>query len=94
MCIFTKGIFPDVLKTTKVIPLYKKGNQNYYKNYRPISLIPQLSKILDKLIKNQLLSFINKYNIISNCQYGFRKILFSTSDALADVVETVNANLE
>ena len=52
---------------------------------------------MEKIIKNQLLSFINKYNIISNCQDGFREYV-STSDALANVVETVvslvNSNLQ
>ena len=86
----SKGVFPNI---TKVLPLYKKGDKNKCKNYRPISLLPQLSKILEKIIKLKLSSFIDKHKLLSKCQYGFRENM-SASDALSDVVETVNSKLE
>ena len=62
-------------------------------NYRHISLLPQLSKILEKLIKVRFTGYLNKYNIISDSQYGFR-VNMSTSDALIDTIEFVTDALE
>ena len=62
-------------------------------NYRPISLLPQISKIFEKLIKSSISNLLNIFNILNDNQYGFRKNL-STSDALSDVLESVNTNLE
>ena len=89
----SEGIFPIALKKAKVIPLFKDGVRSKPEHYRPISLLPQFSKLLEKLIKVRILKFLNKFNIISDTQYGFRKNV-STSDALSDVIETVNLNLE
>ena len=89
----SEGIFPIALKKAKVIPLFKNEDRSKPENYRPISLLPQFSKLLEKLIKVRILKLLNKFNIISDTQYGFRKNV-STSDALSDVIETVNLNLE
>ena len=48
------GIFPDRLKIAKVIPLFKNGNNSLFENYRPISLLPSISKIFEKIFFNQL----------------------------------------
>ena len=88
-----EGIFPNVLKKAKVIPIFKSGDKSLAENYRPISLLPQISKIFDKLIKSRISNFLNKFNILNDNQYGFRKNL-STADALSDVLESVNTNLE
>ena len=66
------GYFPDSLKIAKVIPIYKKGIKDNIENYRPISILPILSKILEKLIKTRISSFIENNNIINNRQFGFR----------------------
>ena len=58
------GIFPDDFKIVQIISLYKLNLENY----RPISLLPQLSKILEKFIKVQFTRYLNKYNIISDSQ--------------------------
>ena len=88
-----EGIFPNVLKKAKVIPIFKSGDKSLAENYRPISLLPQISKIFEKLIKSRISNFLNKFNILNDNQYGFRKNL-STADALSDVLESVNTNLE
>ena len=62
-------------------------------NFRPISILPQIYKYFEKIIKFHLVDFLNKYSIIYKAQYGFRTNM-STGDTLADVIETINGNLE
>ena len=52
--VFNTGIFPERLKLAKVIPVFKKGDSKLINNYRPISLLPVISKVLEKIIANQL----------------------------------------
>ncbi len=66
------GVFPQAWKHALVIPLFKKGDPNNVSNYRPISLLPIASKILEKIISNQLLNFLETNVTLSNCQHGFR----------------------
>ena len=79
---FKTGIFPDKLKASVVIPIYKSGKKSLICNYRPISLLPFFSKVFERCIKDRLLSFLLKYQLISSDQFGFRP-KHSTSDALA-----------
>ena len=67
------GIFPDILKTSKVILIYKKHNRCDYSNYRPISNTFKFSKIFEKLIKIRILSFLNNNKILNMCQFGFKE---------------------
>ncbi len=67
------GTVPDNMKTAKVIPIFKTGDPESFNNYRPISLLPAFSKILEKVVYTQVMSFINRYNILYNMQFGFRK---------------------
>ena len=66
------GCFPKVFKIAKVIPLFKKGDREKIDNYRPISILPTLSKILEKIIFNRFYSFLNTKGFISKNQFGFR----------------------
>lgn len=90
---FSVGKFPDHMKIAKVIPLFKKGNKNHLSNYRPISLLPQFSKILEKLFVNRLNKFLNKYNILSNHQYGFRSN-HSTATAIMELAEEITTAMD
>ena len=65
------GIFPDILKIACVIPLYKKDDQCNIENYRQISLLNVLSKLIERLIHNMIVEFLNMHNIITPCQHGF-----------------------
>ena len=56
----SKGVFPDAMKIARVIPLFKSGDKHVFNNYTPVSLLPQFSKILEKLFNNRLDSFIDK----------------------------------
>ena len=69
---FSTGIFPHSMKLAKVIPIHKKGPLDQFGNYRPVSLLPVFSKILEKLFYSRLISYVNKLGILSNFQYGFR----------------------
>jgi hypothetical protein len=66
------GTFPEVLKTAKVIPIFKKGDKQNLNNYRPISLLPVLSKVLEKIINKQITEELNEFHLIDDDQYGFR----------------------
>ena len=65
--------FAFVFKTAKVIPIFKSGPRNSVNNYRPISILPSLSKVLEKLIKTRLVNFSNKHDIFYDHQFGFRE---------------------
>ena len=80
------GIFSDKLKVVKVIPLHKGGKTHVINNYRPISILSNLSKIYKKIINNRLNNFLTKYNIISDYQFGFREGMFTTL-ALTDIYD-------
>ena len=67
------GVFPEKLKLAKVIPLYKKGDSTNTDNYRPISLLPTLSKVLEKKNYNQLFAYFSYKELFYPSQYGFRR---------------------
>ena len=69
---FQTGTVPEQMKTVKVIPLFKSGSKHYFNNYVPISLLLQLSKILEKLYSIRLNMFTKMRDILNPCQYGFR----------------------
>lgn len=77
------GVFPNDFKNAIVIPLFKKGERQNTQNYRPISLLPTLSKVFEKAIKVRMMRFLIKTNFLSPKQFGFRKKL-STEDALLE----------
>ena len=68
---FSTGIVPDKMKIAKVIPIHKSGNKTDFNNYRPISILPACSKILERMVHIRLMTFLNKYDILYNHQYGF-----------------------
>jgi len=90
---FLTGIFPDNMKIGEVLPVYKSGDKQTLTNDIPISLLPQFSKILQKLSISRLDSFLNKYDVLSEHQYGFRSNC-STSLAVMELVEHVAAAVD
>ena len=85
---FVTGTFPEKMKIAKVVLLFKSGEKNVLNNYRPVSLLPQFSKVLEKLFSNTLSSFIEHFNVLSDNQYGFRNNR-STSLAVIELLENV-----
>ena len=90
---FSTGTFPNILKTSSVMPIYKKGSQMLCHNFRPISLISNISKLIEKLMYSRLYNFLNTYNCLSNLQFGFRSN-HSTSHALISITEKIQKALD
>ena len=67
------GVFPDQLKDAYIIPLHKGSEKDDLNNYRPISILPTLSKIFERHIANRLKAFLEKHQLIHNYQSGFRQ---------------------
>ena len=78
------GVSPSVLKTAKVVPVFKKYSKLNYSNYRPISLLSNIEKILEKLMYKRLYTFLDYNNIIYELQFGFRQ-QYSTSHVLINI---------
>ena len=87
------GIFPDKLKIGRIIPLYKKGDDNLFENYRPISLLPAISKIFEKVIFIQLHTYCKDNNILYQSQYGFRED-HSTELAALEVIDRIIQSMD
>ena len=87
------GIVPDDLKLAKVLPLYKSKNKNLISNYRPISVLPVFSKVLERLMYNHMINYINKYKLLYPFQFGFQKN-HSTGMALITLVDKISDVLE
>ena len=90
---FATGIFPDAMKIAKVIPIHKTGAKDEINNHRPISLLQQFSKILEKLFDDRLEQFICKNNILTDCQFGFRTGM-SSSMAIVNLMEKITNSLD
>ena len=89
----TTGIVPEPLKLAKVIPVHKKGDKHTVENYRPISLLPTFSKILERVIYNRLYEHLLKNKILAKEQFGFRP-LHSTELALLHTLEQILTSLD
>jgi hypothetical protein len=69
---FRQGVVPDQLKIAKIVPIFKSGDPLLMDNYRPISLLSNFSKVLEKMC-NRLTQFLTENKILSNSQFGFRR---------------------
>lgn len=89
---FSEGIFPDIFKSAKTIPIFKSGSKSNPNNYRPIAILSAISKIFEMIFKRRLLDFIVFNDILTKHQYGFRG-QSSTNSALFDLVNNIQDNL-
>ena len=85
---FQKGTYPDCLKLAIVIPLHKGGAETDPNNFRPISILPTLNKVMEKVIHTRLYDYFEKYKIINDNQFGFRRG-HSTTMAVTEFVENI-----
>ena len=87
------GIFPDRCKLANVRPIYKKGNKKDITNYRPVSLLPVLSKILEKLMLKRLEFHLEMNKILTPEQFGFRKGI-SIDNAIFNLTDKILTSLD
>ena len=89
---FNTGVFPAELKLATITPIFKKGDKTNVSNYRPISVLPLLSKVFEKAMAKRISNYLNKFDIISPAQFGFRRCR-STCDAISELTDTIYQNL-
>ncbi|GAB0091671.1 hypothetical protein DMENIID0001_065280 [Sergentomyia squamirostris] len=82
------GVFPDSLKEVVVVPVFKKGSVLEPSNYRPISLVSVFAKVLEKIMKGRIVSFLEGISFFSPNQFGFRRGI-STEDAMLTVLGVI-----
>ena len=87
------GIYPNDWKAAKVTPLLKKGIKSDPNNYRPISVIPVVSKVFEKIVYNQLYYHLDSNKLLLGCQSGFRS-LHSTLTALLEATDAWSVNID
>lgn len=90
---FTSGAFPTTFKSAIVTPVYKAGDRTQPTNYRPISLLASLSKVLERLVNKRLMAYLETNGLISENQYGFRSAK-STEDATLHLTNSIVKYLE
>ena len=88
-----KGSVPNQLKIAKVLPIYKSNDCHNFSNFRPISILPCFSKILEKVMYKRFMDFLYKFQIINHHQYGFRKN-HSTFMAILELVNGIYHGFE
>jgi len=89
----TEGIFPDLLKTAKIVPVFKADDVRLVNNYRPISVLTTFSKIFETIVFQRLNNYLEKNNILHENQFGFRKGL-STCTALLQLIDELASSVD
>jgi len=90
---FNTGVFPASMKVAKVTPLFKKNDESIFDNYRPISILPSISKIFERLMHDQINEHFTNNNLFYNSQYGFRS-LHSTEFAALELLDKIITQLD
>jgi hypothetical protein len=67
------GVFPELFKSSRIVPIYKQGDPTLCDNYRPIALVDSFSKILEKMVAIDLFNHLDRNNLIYKHQYGFQR---------------------
>ena len=89
----SSAVFPSIWKMGKVVPIFKSGDRTNASNYRPITILPVLSKIIEKAVHMQLYTFLKENKLLAREQFGFRPNL-STEVALAHLTDNILDNME
>ena len=90
---FTSGIFPKELKIANIVPIFKADDEMVFTNYRPVSVLPVFSELLERLMYNRLIDYINENQILYKYQFGFQKGK-STYMALIVLLDKISAALD
>lgn len=91
--ILETGIYPSALKEAIIKPVHKSGDKFLMENYRPISLVSNFNKILEKIIKIRITKYCKKHELISDIQYGFQEGK-STNDAIAKLTSLIYSKID
>jgi hypothetical protein len=89
----SEGKFPNIMKIAKITPIFKAKDRTNLTNYRPIALLPAISKVFEKIIFKRLYFFLEKYSIICEHQYGFRP-KHSTIDAITQFTYQIKESMK
>ena len=92
-CSFSTGMVPDQFKVTRVVPIHEKGFSCLVSKYRPISLLSIFNKLIEKLMYNRIVSFLEKFSILHNNQFGFRS-KHSTTHALLLLTDKIQRSID
>ena len=87
------GLFPDLMKNALVVPLYKAKSKEIVGNYRPISLLLTISKLIEKIVYKQVYSYLTKTGQLHNSQYGFRSA-HSCDHAIGELLGNIVKNMQ
>ena len=87
------GIFPDNLKIAKVIPIFKSGDESLLTNYRPISVLPAFSKVLERIMYNRIYNYLTEHKFIYDKQFGFQKNT-ATEHAILQLAENISSSFD
>lgn len=90
---FEQSTFPNELKKANITPIHKSGDPSILSNFRPISVLPVFSKVLERLLHTRLVKYFDDKNILSDNQFGFRK-KYSTEIALIYALEKITMELD
>ena len=90
---FSTGVFPEILKVAKVIPLHKGDSTDELNNFRPISLLSIFDKIMEKLMHKRLYMFLEEHKILYEKQFGFQK-KSSTAHSLIEITEKIRESID
>ena len=88
-----KGIFPDELKMARVTPIYKTGDENDSGNYRPMSVLPCFSKMLERIMYKRLYNHLSQNHMLYPKQFGFQKS-HATEHAIIQLIDQINSSFE
>nr|XP_047141507.1 uncharacterized protein LOC124816378 [Hydra vulgaris] len=88
-----QGIFPEQLKIAKITPIFKEGDRAIISNYRPISILPIFSKILERIMYNRVYDYFQCNNLLYSNQFGFKKHN-STEHAIIQFVRKISKSFE
>ena len=84
-----------MLKIAKVSPIFKKGDASSFNNYRPVSVLPSVSKVFEKILYNQISEYFSEHNLFFKSQYGFRKYHsteFATLELVDKIIQAMDIN--
>ena len=89
----TKETFPKAWKVSRIFPIFKSGERSLPQNYRPISLLSAMSKILEKILHSRMIKFVEKHKLLSSNQFGFRPKQ-SCVNAISELTEAIRTSVD